>query len=132
MPEVGNEDALTFKELPTSRLKEFVKLAFDLYRGDRNWVPPLINDQIKTLSGKDNKFISESEHAFFLGYRKGRPVSRVMVAANGPLSAKQGLPIATFSLVEGEDEEALSSIIRKAEGWAKEKGCRKLIGPWSP
>ncbi|HOG52887.1 MAG TPA: hypothetical protein PLT03_03340 [Bacillota bacterium] len=132
MPRVRPEDALTFKELPTSRLKEFVKLAFDLYRGDRNWVPPLINDQIKTLSGKDNKFISESEHAFFLGYRKGRPVSRVMVAANGPLSAKQGLPIATFSLVEGEDEEALSSIIRKAEGWAKEKGCRKLIGPWSP
>lgn len=110
----------------------FINLPFRLYRGDANWVAPLVSGQRKSLRGTDNKFISESEHAFFMGFRGRIPVSRVMVAINEGLSAKQATTIATFSLPEAEDEEAMHAVISAAERWAASKGAKRLIGPWSP
>ncbi len=130
MPSYGRTTEV--RQIGRDELGLFISLPFRLYRGDPNWVAPLLSQQRKSLTGEDNKFVSESEHAFFVGARSGRPVSRVMVAINRGLSEKQGTTIATFSLLEGEDEEAMHAVIMAAERWASSKGARRLIGPWSP
>ena len=120
------------RQIGEDELGIFINLPFRLYRGDSNWVPPLVSQQRKSLMGTDNKFVSESDHAFLVGIRDARPVSRVMVARNEGLSAKQGTAITTFSLIEAEDEEAMQAVVLAAERWASSKGARRLIGPWSP
>ena len=130
MPSYGRN--IEVRQIGQNEIVLFVSLPFRLYKGDPNWVAPLMSQQRKSLLGQDNKFIAESEHAFLMGFRDGRPVSRVMVAKNEGLSAKQAIPIATFSLIEAEDEEAMHSVISEAERWAASKGARRLIGPWSP
>lgn len=130
MPSNGHTTKV--KQIGHDELGLFINLPFRLYRGDPNWVAPLVSQQRRSLTGADNKFISESEHAFFMGIRDGRPVSRAMAAMNRGLSEKQGIAIATFSLPEAEDEEALHAVILAAERWAASKGARRLIGPWSP
>ena len=117
------------RQIGQGELGLFINLPFRLYRGDAKWVAPLVSGQRKSLTGADNKFISESEHAFFMGFRGGKPVSRVMVAKNEGLSGKQATPIATFSLPEAEDEEAMHAVISAAERWAAIFTCSRLL--WS-
>ncbi len=123
---------IAVRQLPADSLKGFINLPFRLYRGDGNWVAPLVSDQAKSLRGIGNKFIAESTHAYLAGFRGARMVSRVMVAKNDSLSIKQGVPVATFSLPEAEDDEAFCAIMAAAEDWAKGLGLKRLIGPWSP
>lgn len=126
------ETGIKAVELDERGLGGFIALPFRLYKGDANWVAPLISDQLKSLKGQDNKFIAESEHSFIACFRRGKMASRVMVAKNDLLSGKQGMPIATFSLVEAEDEPALRSAMAAAEDWARGRGLKRMIGPWSP
>lgn len=123
------EGLITTEE--TNDLARFVSFAFRLYKSDPNWVPPLRSDFMGALRGKDNKFLAESEHAFFMSRIGKRPVARVLVAVNQQLSRKQGMVVATFSLLEAEDEASMRTVMESAYSWAKTHGCRKMVGPWS-
>ena len=130
--EVSSRGSLIVESIPEERLGEFIGLAFRLYEGDPNWVPPLVANQMGMLKGKDNAFLSESEHTFLMCFRDGLAVGRIMVAVNEPISRKQGVPTATFSLLEAEDGESFSLLVSEAMRWAKGKGMKRIIGPWSP
>ncbi len=48
---------MTYDIVPVSdarRLDEFLRLPFDLYRGDPLWVPPLVAEVRRTLDPKRN------------------------------------------------------------------------------
>lgn len=130
--EVFPKGSLVVQAISKNGLGEFIELAFKLYEGDSNWVPPLISNQAEMLKGKDNAFLSGSEHSFLMCYRDGKPVARILIAINESLSRKQGMPTATFSLLEAADDESFRLVVSKAIEWAKEKGMERIIGPWSP
>jgi len=75
---VFSKGSLVVQAISEEGLGEFIELAFKLYEGDSNWVPPLISNQAEMLKGKDNAFLSGSEHAFLMCYRDGRPVARIL------------------------------------------------------
>jgi hypothetical protein len=58
-------------------LNAFIKLPWRLYRGEPNWVPPLLMDVRKRLDRKRNPFFEHAEAEYFLAWRDGRPVGRV-------------------------------------------------------
>jgi hypothetical protein len=58
-------------------LRAFIKLPWQLYRGEPNWVPPLLMEVRKRLDRKRNPFFEHAEAEDFLAWRDGRPVGRV-------------------------------------------------------
>lgn len=118
------------RQLGGGDLKDFIMLPFSIYKGDRNWVAPLIRDQAKQLKG-GSKFIAAAEHAFLVAYKGGVPCARILVGRYAGMK-KNLVGCCYFSLPEARDEESFKAIFGAAEGWASKMGLSKLIGPWSP
>ena len=60
-----------------AELKKFIRFPEVLYRGNPCWVPPLIRDEIETLTPGRNPAFENAEARCFLARREGRIVGRV-------------------------------------------------------
>jgi len=58
-------------------LKKFIKLPWEIYKNDPNWVPPLISEIKKKLDTRIHPFFKHSNVSLFLAYRDDRVVGRV-------------------------------------------------------
>lgn len=111
-------------------LKKFVNFEIDLYRDNAWYVPPLVFDDINTLSPAKNPAYDFTDTAFFMAYRDGRPVGRVVGIVNKRLNAMHGTRNARFGWLAFEDDPEISSALMAAvEEWARTQGMNKIIGP---
>lgn len=113
-----------------SNLQDFTKFQIDLYDGNPYYVPPLISDDVATLSPEKNPAFDFCESAYFMAFRDGKPVGRVAGIINRQVNETQGKKTARFGFVDFIDDDEVSSALMKAvEDWAREKGMEKMIGP---
>jgi GNAT superfamily N-acetyltransferase len=121
-------------ELKTKKeLKKFIDLQWIIYKEDKYWVPPLKNDMLKTLLGKDNPLFLEGEHAFFMAYCGGKPAARICVGINRTLNEKKHMSEGYISLFESiNNKEVAFAIFDKAVAWLKERKIDSIKGPLSP
>ena len=121
-------------EITTKKeLKQFVNLAWSIYKDDELWVPPLKNDLLKTLLGKDNPLFLDGEHTFFMVYYNGKPAGRICVGINESLNEQKNAEDGYISLFESiENREVAFALFDKAAEWLKERGKKVIKGPVSP
>lgn len=113
-------------------LNEFVKLPFDLYKDDRNWVPPLINEYKKYVTGKTSAVGIVGEYQMFIAKQDGKTVGRILVGINEELNEYHKIKDSYFSQYECIDDEAVSrKLFEYATTWAKQKGSNLIKGPMS-
>ena len=76
--------SVTVKEIaPTSeQLRKYVQFGIDLYKGNDCYVPPLIFDEIATLSPEKNPAFDYCSAQSFMAYRDGKPVGRITAIIN--------------------------------------------------
>lgn len=122
---------IIFKEVNSkSELKKFIKFPFELYKGNKYWVPPLIFDEIKTLSKKKNPAFDFCEAKYWLAYKNDKIVGRIAGIINHKYNEKWNQKSARFGWIDFIDDEAVSdSLINQVIIWAKEKGMNKIHGP---
>ena len=60
-----------------SELRKYVKFGIDLYKDNPYFVPPLVYDDVNTLSPTKNPAFEFCEAQSFMAYRDGRPVGRI-------------------------------------------------------
>lgn len=58
-------------------LHEFVRLPWRVYRGDRNWVPPLISERLDRLNPGRNPFLAHAQVQLFLARDGRQPVGTI-------------------------------------------------------
>src|SRR3954451_18795141 len=58
-------------------LMRVIKLPYRLYKGQPNWVPPLIYERQKHLDREKNPFFEHAEAEYFLAERDGEVVGRI-------------------------------------------------------
>lgn len=124
--------AVTVKPIePTkANLKAYVKYGIDLYRGNDYFVPPLIVDEINTLSPKNNPAFEHCEAQCFMAYRDGKPVGRITALINNLVNAKEGSRAMRFGWVDFiDDNEVVDALFKAAEEWGRQRGCSSIIGP---
>lgn len=111
-------------------LKKFVNFEIDLYKDNAWYVPPLVFDDINTLSPEKNPAYDFTDAAFFMAYRDGRPVGRVVGIINRRLNEMHNQKNARFGWLAFEDDPEVSSALMAAvEEWARKSGMNKMIGP---
>lgn len=111
-------------------LKKSVQFSIDLYKDNEFYVPPLLYDEVATLSRDKNPAFEHCESANFLAYRDGKIVGRITAIinhlANNTWSNKQ----ARFGFVDFiDDKEVVDALFGAAEEWAKFRGMNKIHGP---
>jgi GNAT superfamily N-acetyltransferase len=114
-------------------LKKFIDFAWDIYKGDSCWVPPLKSDMMDTLTGKNNPLFKNGPHTFFMVYRYGKPAGRICTGINENLNKKKNRNEGYISLFECVDDEEIScALFDAALSWLKAWGVTCVKGPVSP
>ncbi|HDH99890.1 MAG TPA: hypothetical protein ENF74_02740, partial [Firmicutes bacterium] len=63
-------------------LEEFLRLPWRIYKGDPNWVPPLLRQERARFDPGKNPFFQHADVALFLARRDGEPVGRIAAIVN--------------------------------------------------
>ena len=110
----------------------FVALPYRLHRKDTNWVPPLRRDIHKSISRRHNPFFEHGDACFWLAWRNGVPVGRISAQINQLHLSIHRDETGNIGMLEAIDDPAVfAALLRTAEGWLRERGMRRVLGPYS-
>ena len=114
----------------TAELKAFAKFPYLICRGNSYWIPPMLSDEIKSLSPSTNPAFTQCDAAFWIAKRGHETMGRIAAIINNVYNKKTGEPIGRFSRFECvNDKEIAHALLKTAESWLKEKGMSGVQGP---
>lgn len=116
---------------PTKKaLRQYVHFGIDLYRNNPCFVPPLVLDEMGTLSPKENPAFEFCRAQSFMAYRDGKPAGRITALVNDKVNARTGKRQARFGWVDFVDDAEVSrALFAAAEDWARAQGMDQMVGP---
>ncbi|MBC7256465.1 MAG: N-acetyltransferase [Chloroflexi bacterium] len=111
-------------------LRDFIMFPFRLYRGDPNWVPPLISDRLKHFDPHHNPFFEHATAQYFRAVRDGETVGTIAAIADEMHPRIWGEPVGFFGAFEViEDYDVAKALFDAARAWLAQKGREIMRGP---
>ena len=112
-------------------LKDFIGLLWPLYQDDPMWVPPLILERRAQLAAK-NPYFEHADYSSWIAYRHNQPVGRISAQIDQLHLDRYGDGTGFFGMLEAEDDpETFQLLMETAEGWLRQKGMRRVAGPYN-
>ena len=111
--------------------KAFVDLAWDVYRGDPAWVPPLKQEVHGLITPGENPWFEHGRAQLWLATRSGRPVGRISAQVDDLVLEQMGPGTGQWGMFEALDGEAAAALIATAEDWLRAEGMTSALGPIS-
>ena len=112
------------------QLREYTKFGIDLYKGNPYFVPPLIMDDVNTLSPDVNPAFDFCKAQSFMAYRDGKPVGRITAIINNIVNERSGKREMRFGFVDFiDDAEVVDALFAAAEEWGRSNGMTDIVGP---
>ena len=111
--------------------KAFVDLAWDVYRDDPAWVPPLKDEVHGLITPGKNPWFEHAKAKLWLAERDGKVVGRISAQVDELVQEHMGKGIGQWGMFEVLDEEAAAGLITTAENWLREQGMTSALGPIS-
>lgn len=134
-----SKSSLTIEELPLgdSRLKEFVRFPWRLYRNDPCWTPPLNGDLLgnnllglQGLLTPRHPYHRHAEVTHFMAWKAREPVGRISAAINREYNEYHHTSFGFFGFFDViEDYEVAAALLDRARGWVESRGLEVLRGP---
>jgi GNAT superfamily N-acetyltransferase len=111
-------------------LSAFIALPWEVYRGDRNWVPPLVSERRSFLDRSQNPFFEHARAEYFLAQRDGKVVGTIGAFTNDLYNEVHQENSGWFGFFEVlDDPQAARALLAAAESWARQAGHTRLLGP---
>jgi len=112
--------------------KDFLRLPYRIYKGDPNWVAPLLRDMKAMFDRNEHPFHQHSEVEPFVAYRDGKAVGRIVAIHNRNHIEFHSEPVGFFGFFECEDrQETADALFARAAEWLRERGLTTMRGPAS-
>ncbi|MFN8361635.1 MAG: hypothetical protein U0264_17135 [Candidatus Kapaibacterium sp.] len=112
---------------------KFIKCQWNFYKGDKNFVPPMIMDRKKLLDTTKNPFYKHSEMQLFLAERDGAIVGRIGAIINHNHNTTHEDLIGFFGFFECENNQQTANLLFATAGeWLKKRGMTHVRGPVNP
>ncbi|HEX3317733.1 MAG TPA: hypothetical protein VHR88_06925 [Solirubrobacteraceae bacterium] len=113
-------------------LNAFIRLPWAINRNHPLWVPPLKFDVRRRLDRSKNPFFQHAEAEYFLALRDGEPVGRITAHYDRNFNRFHDNDSGMFGWFESPDDPAVAkALLDAAEGWLREKGRDRMVGPLS-
>jgi hypothetical protein len=112
--------------------KVFVKVPWTVFQSDPRWIPPLIMDRLEAIDERKNPFFRHGEAALFIAEKHGEAVGRISAHVNSLYNEYHQDKTGFFGWYDVINDPGVSrGLLETAEGWLKDKGCDKVVGPQS-
>ncbi len=113
--------------------KQFIRLLWDLYRHDPNWVPPLIHAQQELVGFRKHPFFDRNPHANFVATKDGRVVGRISALVNHGHNERFHEKRGFFGFFESiDDVEVSKRLLTEACRYLVGLGMTDVRGPCNP
>jgi len=113
--------------------RAFLRLPWRIYKGDTNWVPPLLMQVKQTLNTSKNLFYKRAKIKLFLATRRGEPAGRIAAIVNNAHNDFHGEKAGFFGFFECVDHQATAdALLSAAVDWLAGQGVKVFRGPNSP
>lgn len=113
-----------------SELLKYVRFGIDLYKNNSCHVPPLVIDEIGTLSPDKNPAFDICTAQSFMAYCDNKPVGRITAIINNAVNKKNSTKELRFGFVDFiDDKEVVDALFKAAEDWGRNNGMDTMVGP---
>jgi len=117
---------------PGKDLKDFIQVAFDVYRDDPAWVAPLHMEITDRLTPKKNPFFEHAEVALFTAWKDEKLVGRISAQIDHEHLRIHEDNAGFFGFFDTvDDQEVASALMAAAEEWLVSRGMTVMRGPFS-
>ena len=111
--------------------KVFVDFAWEVYRDDPAWIPPLKDEVHGLLSPKKNPWFEHARAQLWLAERDGKLVGRISAQVDDLVLEHMGQGTGQWGMFEALDADAAAALIETAEDWLRTQGMTRSLGPFS-
>jgi len=109
----------------------FIRIPWEIYKNDPNWVPPLIIERKEALSSK-HPYFEHAQWQAWIAWRNGKPVGRISAQVDELHQQQYDNQTGFFGLVEAiDDHEVFQTLFDTAENWLRDRGMQEVIGPFN-
>lgn len=117
--------------------KEFITFAWQIYRKDpelnKYWVPPVIDDYMKTLDTEKFPLYDHADLAMFTAWKDGMMVGTIAAIENRRHNEVHADKVGFWGFFESvNDQQVANALFEAAAGWLKKRGLNAMRGPVSP
>ena len=117
---------------PGGDLEDFIEVAFEVFRDDPAWVPPLHMEITDRLTPEKNPFFEHAEVALFTAWKDGKAVGRISAQIDHEHLRIHQDNAGFFGFFDTvDDQEVASALVAAAEAWLAERGMTVMRGPFS-
>jgi hypothetical protein len=114
----------------TGDLNKFIKLPFAIYKGDPNWVPPLISERKAFFDRKKNPFYRAAKTRLFMARKGEKFLGRIATCINYSYNEYHQDKIGFFGFFDVfEDYDVAALLFKVAMLTLKADGMEKMVGP---
>jgi hypothetical protein len=123
---------LTIRPVQTKADKKaFVDFAWEVYKDDPAWVPPLKDEVHGLITPGKNPWFEHAKAELWLAERGGKVVGRVSAQVDELVLQHMGAGTGQWGFLDALDEEAAGSLLATAEEWLRAQGMTCALGPFS-
>ena len=113
-------------------LDQFILFPWKVYKGNPNWVPPLISE-LKFVLGDKNPFFHHAEAAYFLARKDGDIVGRIAAIVDRNHINVHKEQAGFFGYFEClPDVSIAQGLLNAAAAWLRERDIEIMRGPMNP
>ncbi|MBI4428379.1 MAG: hypothetical protein HY562_04605 [Ignavibacteriales bacterium] len=114
-----------------SLLRQFVQFAYEIYKNDAAWIPPLKQEVYAQLSPQFPFYQNaKNSHRHFLARDGAVTLGRASAFVNSNLRDNSGEPIGTIGFFECvQDIRIAHDLLDAAANWLRQQGIQKIWGP---
>lgn len=129
-----NDSDITVEPVITeAQHEQFLRLPWEIYRGDDFWVPPQIDFQREVLFEKTHAFNLNADCHSWLAVRQGQVVGRISAIVNHLHLQRHSDATGFFGFFECIDcPEVAACLFGAAATWLNQQSIRRVCGPVNP
>jgi GNAT superfamily N-acetyltransferase len=127
-----NAAPVTIRPVETKKdRKAFVDFAWEVYKDDPAWVPPLKDEVHGLITPGKNPWFEHARAQLWVAERGGRVVGRISAQVDDLVQQHMGKGIGQWGFFDALDSEASAALIATAEEWLRKQGMTSALGPIS-
>src|ERR1700754_3045623 len=111
--------------------KAFVDFAWEVYKDDSAWVPPLKDEVHGLITPSKKPWFEHARAQLWLAERDGKVVGRISAQVDDLVQQYMSQGTGQWGMFEALDAETAAALSRTAEDWLRAQGVRRALGPIS-
>ena len=125
-------EPLTIRPVTTrAERRAFVDFAWEVYKDDPAWVPPLKGEVHGLIDPEKNPWFGHGRAAFWMALRGGKVVGRISAQVDALVQEHMEPGLGQWGMFEALDGDAAAALIAHAEAWLRDQGMTAALGPIS-